>query len=216
MACQAGTGQDNPGSAVDRLAAFRVEFYRCLWRRADVPLACGRIDFGRLRWVLAALPLPRGSGRQLKVAIDVTPWPRPDAECSPDRLHCHRPCRCDGIRQTIPGWPYSVVAALENGRSSWTAPLDIRRIDPDDDLTEVTAAQIRDLLARLVTAGQLLPEDPPLLVVMDSGYDIVRFDLAAGRSAGIADRTAAQQPGDVHPRARPAPRRQTRPPTPPR
>jgi hypothetical protein len=211
MACQAGTGQDNPGSVVDRLAAFRVEFYRCLWRRSDVlfeltdavlcsdgpvyslpelslsaahrrghgamydALACGRIDFGRLRWALAGLPLPRGSDRQLKVAIDVTPWPRPGAECSPDRLHCHRPCRCDGIRQTIPGWPYSVVAALENGRSSWTAPLDIRRIGPDDDLTEVTAAQIRDLLARLVTAGQLLPEDPPLLVVMDSGYDIVRL-----------------------------------------
>ena len=24
----------------------------------------------------------------------------------------------------IPGWPYSLVAALERGRTSWTLPLD--------------------------------------------------------------------------------------------
>ncbi|MEV4975922.1 transposase [Streptomyces scopuliridis] len=62
-----------------------------------------------------------GSG---PIALDVTPWPRPDAECSPERLHCHRLCRCDGVRRTIPGWPYQVAAALGGGRSSWTGLLD--------------------------------------------------------------------------------------------
>lgn len=138
-------------------------------------LSCGSIAIGRLRMALAALDLPRSGDRQLKVAVDVSPWPRPDAECSPERLHCHRPCRCDGVRQTIPGWPYSMIAALGAGRSSWTALLDARRIGPDDDLTEVTAAQIRDLIDRLRAAGQLLAEDPPVLVVIDSGYDIVRL-----------------------------------------
>jgi hypothetical protein len=33
----------------------------------------------------------------------------------------------------IPGWPYSVVAALEPGPSSWTAPLDAQRLAPGDD-----------------------------------------------------------------------------------
>jgi DDE superfamily endonuclease len=80
-------------------------------------LASGRIETGRLRQALAGLELPRLEGGQLAVAVDVTPWPRPDAECSPQRLHCHRYCRCDGTRQTIPGWPYSVVAALGRGRS---------------------------------------------------------------------------------------------------
>ena len=138
-------------------------------------LACGGIDVRRLRWSLASLVLPRGRDRQLAVAIDVTSWPRPDAECSPGRLHCHAPCRCDGVRQTIPGWPYSVVAALGRGCSSWTAPLDICRIGPGDDLTEVTAAQVRDLAGRLREAGQLLPGDPPVRVVLDCGYDVVRL-----------------------------------------
>ncbi len=44
----------------------------------------------------------------------------------------------------IPGWPYSVVAGLETGRSSWTALLDAVRLGPDHDPTAVTAAQVRD------------------------------------------------------------------------
>jgi DDE superfamily endonuclease len=138
-------------------------------------LADGRLDVDRLRVVLAGLDLPRGSDGQIRVAVDVTPWPRPDAECSPQRCHCHRPCRCDGLRQTIPGWPYSVVAALESGRSSWTAPLDAVRLAPGDDATEVTAGQIRDLIARLRQTGQWVQGDPPVLVVTDAGYDVIRL-----------------------------------------
>jgi DDE superfamily endonuclease len=117
-------------------------------------LAQGRLDVARLRLALARLELSRGTDGQISIALDVTPWPRPDAECSPDRLHCYRPCRCDGVRQTIPGWPYQVAAALGGGRTSWTGPLDVVRLGPDDDLTEVTAVQVRDLLARLREAGQ--------------------------------------------------------------
>jgi DDE superfamily endonuclease len=138
-------------------------------------LAQGRLDVSRLRLALAGLELPRGTDRQISIALDVTPWPRPDAECSPGRLHCHRPCRCDGVRQTIPGWPYQVAAALGGGRTSWTGPLDAVRLGPDDDLTEVTAAQVRDLLARLRKAGQWREGDPEVLFVLDAGYDIVRL-----------------------------------------
>ena len=35
--------------------------------------------------------------------------------------------------QMIPGWPYSVVAALGPGATSRTAPLDAVRLGPDDD-----------------------------------------------------------------------------------
>ena len=138
-------------------------------------LSQGRLDVSRLRLALAGLELPRGTDRQISIALDVTPWPRPDAECSPDRLHCHRPCRCDGVRQTIPGWPYQVAAALGGGRTSWTGPLDAVRLGPHDHATEVTAAQIRNLLARLREAGQWREGDPEVLFVLDSGYDIVRL-----------------------------------------
>jgi hypothetical protein len=138
-------------------------------------LAQGHINVSRLRMALAGLRLPRGTDGQLSIALDVTAWPRPDAECSPQRLHCHRPCRCDGVRQTIPGWPYQVAAALGGGHSSWTGPLDAVRLGPEDDPTEVTAAQIRDLVARLERAGQWRSGDLPVLIVLDSGYDIVRL-----------------------------------------
>ncbi|WP_235190808.1 transposase [Amycolatopsis rifamycinica] len=50
----------------------------------------------------------------------------------------------------VPGWPYSVVVALETGRHSWTAPLDA---------------------IRLVAAGHWQPGDPQILLVADAGYD---------------------------------------------
>ncbi|MFE5681543.1 transposase [Streptomyces erythrochromogenes] len=84
-------------------------------------------------------------------------------------------CRCDGVRQTIPGWPYQVAAALGGGRTSWTGLLDAVRLGPDDDATAVTAARIRNLLRRLREAGQWSGGDPRVLFVLDSGYDIVRL-----------------------------------------
>ena len=72
----------------------------------------------------------------------------------------------------IPGWPYSVVAALEPGRTSWMAPLDTARLGPDDDETEVTAAQVREVAGRLIAAGHWRSGDPDILVVSDAGYDI--------------------------------------------
>jgi DDE superfamily endonuclease len=65
------------------------------------------------------------------------------AATSPDRLFCHVYGRGKGQAQMIPGWPYSVIAALEPGRTSWTAVLDAVRLGPDDDETEVTAARHR-------------------------------------------------------------------------
>ena len=49
------------------------------------------------------------------------------------------------------------------------------RLGPEDDPTEVTAAQIRDLVTRLEKAGQWRPGDLPVLFVLDSGYDLVRL-----------------------------------------
>jgi len=81
-------------------------------------LCCGRIGIGRLRWALACLPLPRWPGGRIILAADVSPWLRPDAATSPDRLFCHVHGRARGQAQMIPGWPYSVVAALEPGSGS--------------------------------------------------------------------------------------------------
>src|SRR6266516_6291032 len=42
------------------------------------------------------------------------------------------------------------------------------------------AAQIRALVARLTQAGQWRPDDPPILFVVDAGYDVVRLSWLLG------------------------------------
>ena len=138
-------------------------------------LNCGRIDVARLRWALAALPLPRAADGRLMLAVDVSNWLRPGAVTSPGRLFCHVYGRGKGNAQMIPGWPYSVVAVLEPGRTSWTAVLDAVRLGPDDDETQVTAAQVRDVVERLIAAGHWREGNPDILIVVDAGYDVTRL-----------------------------------------
>jgi hypothetical protein len=135
----------------------------------------GAISIGRLRRSLAGLPLPRAADGRLMLAVDVSNWLRPGAATSPDRLFCHVYGRGKGQAQMIPGWPYSVIAALEPGRTSWTAVLDAVRLGPDDDEAEVTAAQVRDVITRLIAAGHWREGDPAILVIFDAGYDPMRL-----------------------------------------
>ncbi len=136
---------------------------------------CGRVEIGRLRRALAGLPLPRAADGRLMLAVDVSNWLRPGAVTSPGRLFCHVYGRGKGQAQMIPGWPYSVVAALEPGRTSWTAVLDAVRLGPDDDEAEITAAQVREVITRLIDAGHWCDGDPDILVIFDAGYDPMRL-----------------------------------------
>ena len=109
----------------------------------------------------ARSPLPRAADGRLMLAVDVSNWLRPGAATSPDRLFCHVYGRGKGQAQMIPGWPYSVIAALEPGRTSWTAVLDAVRLGPDDDEAEVTAAQVRDVITRLGSNRVMQLPAPP-------------------------------------------------------
>jgi hypothetical protein len=68
-----------------------------------------------------------------------------------------------------------MVAALETGRTSWTALLDALRLTPGADVAAVTAEQVRDVVARLIAAGQWQDGDPDMLIVLDAGYDAPRI-----------------------------------------
>jgi hypothetical protein len=170
------------------------------------------------------------------LAVDVSPWLRPDAATSDDRCFCHTYGRGKGNAQLIPGWPYSFVAALGSGATSWCALLDVQRLGRDDDATAVTAGQVRDMVGRLATAGQHRPGDPDILIVFDAGYDICRltwlladlpvhllgrvrsdrvFCFPAARRAR-AGRPPRHGPVFTSPTPRPIPRPRCRPvPTPP-
>ena len=83
-------------------------------------LNCGKVQVSRLRWALAGVPLPAWDDGRIRLAVDVSDWLRPDAATSPERSFCHCYGRGSNSAQMIPGWPYSLVAALEPGRTSWT------------------------------------------------------------------------------------------------
>jgi hypothetical protein len=131
----------------------------------------GRIDIGRFRNVVARQSIPRCEGGRIVLGIDVSNWLRPDANTSPERLFCHTYARGKGQAQMIPGWPYSFVAALEPGRTSWTAILDAQRLGPDDEDTAVAAAQLRTVVEGLIAAGHWREGDPEIWIVGDTGYD---------------------------------------------
>ena len=139
---------------------------------------CGRIDLDALRARIGAVPVAKmpvpGGRERIVLAVDVSNWLRPDAACSPERAFCHTYAR-NGQAQMVPGWPYSFVAALEPGATSWTALLDVVRLRPGDDATLVTATQLREVADRLIVTGQQQASDPEILVVMDAGYDVTRL-----------------------------------------
>jgi hypothetical protein len=134
----------------------------------------GDLDVARLRVALAKVPLPRCDGR-LVLAVDVTAWLRPDANTSDDRSFCHTYARGRGQHVMVPGWPYSIIAVLEPGRTSWTAMLDAQRLAPGADVAAVTVAQIRGVVQRLIDAGQWTLGEPDILIVVDAGYDVPRI-----------------------------------------
>ncbi|MFD1535100.1 NF041680 family putative transposase [Pseudonocardia aurantiaca] len=135
----------------------------------------GWLEPGRFRGALASLPLPRAAGGRIVLAVDVSPWLRPEASTSAHRLFCHVYGRAKNNAQLIPGWPYSFVVALQSGATSWTAVLDAVRLGPADDATAATATQLREVVTRLINAGHWQIDDPNILIVTDSGYDITRL-----------------------------------------
>ena len=145
-------------------------------------LACGRVDVEWLARVVAGTwePVDRGV---LKFAVDVSAWPRPDAHTSAQRHHCHTACVCGNRAAAVPGWPYSLVAGLEWGASSWSVPLEMRRIAIGEDVTVVSAGQVAAVVARCAGLGQLDGRPAPLFV-FDSGYDLTRITVLT-RAQGV-------------------------------
>ncbi len=170
----------------------------------------GRIDVERLRRALAAVPLPRAADGRLVLAVDITCWLGPEAHTCPQRILCHTYGRAKNTHQMIPGWPFSVVCALETGRSSWTAPLDAVRLAPGDDAAETTATQLRSVIGNSIAAGQWHSGDPEIWIVADAGYDGPRLalllsDLPVRVLARMRSDRVLRRPGCPAPRAaRPA------------
>ena len=105
------------------------------WGSLYAALNRGRIDAEALRRLLACHPLAR-NGATPVYAVDVSAWPRCDAECSPERGYYYHPSRHSAGQPIVAGWAYQFVAQLNFVRESWTAPVDVRRVRPYQDANE--------------------------------------------------------------------------------
>ena len=140
------------------------------WGSLYAALRRGRIDVEALRDLLARHPLASDvTNEPLVFAVDASVWPRCDAEASPERGFYYHPSRHPAGQPIVAGWAYQWIAQLGFARESWTAPVDVERVRPEEDANEVAASQIGALLARL-EEGEAVP-----LFVFDAGYDPVKM-----------------------------------------
>jgi hypothetical protein len=174
------------------------------WGSVYAALARGEVDAERLRDLLAGC-LPDAD--PLVFAVDVTTWPRCDAECSPERGYYYHPSRHSAGQPIVAGWAFQWICQLSFDRDSWTAPVDARRLHPLEDTDQTAAAQIYTLLARL-PASEAVP-----LFVFDAGYDSAQLtlDLADAPAAVLvrlrADRCFYTDPPPRSPGSTGRPRR---------
>src|SRR5215204_5331807 len=155
--------------AVPSLPHLSLEpVHRRGWGSLYAALAHGRIDAERLRDLLARHPL---AGEQPIYAVDVTTWPRCDAECSPERGLYYHPSRHSAGQPIVAGWAFQLVCQLGFARDSWTAPVDAARLHPLDDSDQLAARQVHALLRRLGAGG------PVPWLVFDAGYDSAQLSL---------------------------------------
>ncbi len=148
-----------------------VPAHRRGWGSVYAALAAGEVDTERLAELLVT---HRGGDGAPVFAVDASTWARCGAECSPGRGFYCSPTRHSAGQPIVAGWCYSWIAQQGWARDSWTAPLDVRRLVPGENLGQATAAQIRTLTGRLGSL-QRVP-----LFVFDAGYDPIALtaDLA--------------------------------------
>jgi hypothetical protein len=169
------------------------------WGSLYAALDRGRIDAETLRKLLARHPLLAG-GEPPVYAVDVSVWPRCDAESSPQRGYYYHPSRHSAGQPIVAGWAYQWLAQLGLVRDSWTAPMDVMRVHPTENTNVVAAEQVKALLDRLPR------EEAIPLFVFDAGYDPVRLQQGLeGRRCQILVRLRAGRCFYADPSGPPAP-----------
>lgn len=165
-------------------------------------LSAGRFDVDRLRRLLLGMV---GSGRDGLVwfAGDVSGWPRPAAVTSPQRVAMYdKSARSASGRPVTAGWPFAVLAGLEWGPSSWTAPVDADRLGPTDTLTGVTLAQMQRVRTGLAAAGR----SEMVGFVFDAEYDLMALSHELAGHVHIVGRLRSNQVFHAEPEHRPGQR----------
>jgi DDE superfamily endonuclease len=145
--------------------------YRRGWGSLYDAITEGRLDMAALQ---ALLTQHTARDAQRVYAVDLSVWPRCDAETSPDRGFYYHPSRHSAGQPIVVGWAYQWLAQLSFTRDSWTTPLDVQRVHPTENANAVAVEQIQALLKRLPR------DDAPPLFVFDAGYDSAQLTQGLG------------------------------------
>jgi hypothetical protein len=137
--------------------------------------------------------------------VDVSVWSRCDAEASPERGFYYYPSCHSAGQPIVAGWAYQWIAQLGFIRDSWTTPLDVHRVHPNENVHIVAVKQIKQLLNSLSVTNEPCPFAP--LFAFDAGYDPVQLaeelamsDMAASVSILVRLRSGRCFYGDPLPR----------------
>jgi hypothetical protein len=123
-------------------------------------------------------------------AVDVSPIPRPDAQYV-DGLSMVQ-VRGAGGDRFVAGWPLSILVGVAWGACSWVDPVEVRRIAPGVDHTQVLIAQVEAVLEDLAAGGGA--GSVPPLVMFDAGYPAARVAYGlAGRAVQVLGRVRADR-----------------------
>lgn len=141
------------------------------WGSLYDALAAGEISGSALEHLLSNFPL---AGGEPIYAVDTSVWPRCDAETSPERALYYHASRHSAGQPIVAGWAYSWIAQVGFARESWTAPLRVRRLRPQENSNVVAAEQIKAFLPDLQV------DDPLPWFRFDAGYDPVQLTQALG------------------------------------
>ena len=149
------------------------------WGSLYAALSHGRINTEYLRTLLSQHPLNPPDSRRV-YAVDVSVWSRCDAEASPERGYYYHPSRHSAGQPIVAGWAYQWIAQLGFSRDSWTAPLDVQRVHPNEKAYLVAVQQIRSLLnnSRVTLPGSVdhansidVDSGQVPVFVFDAGYE---------------------------------------------
>ena len=143
------------------------------WGSLYDALADGKVDAAAMEALVTAHPLTHG---EPIYAVDASVWMRCDAETSPGRAIYYHPSRHSAGQPVVAGWAYSWIAQLGFERASWTAPVSVRRLEPQANPNVAAADQITALLKRL--PGEPVREQLLPWFVFDAGYDPVQLTQA--------------------------------------
>jgi hypothetical protein len=141
------------------------------WGSLYDALAVGQISASSLEHLLSRHPL---AGGEPISAVDGSVWPRCDAETSAERALDYHAARHSAGQPIVAGWASSWIAQVGFARESWTAPLRVRRLRPQEHANAVAAEQIAAFLPHLQA------DDPLPWVLFDAGYDPVHLSQALG------------------------------------